>query len=274
MDLTPLAPILSVGSSILDAIQWLIDLPAAIFRAYSSLLEWAADSIGDLFDRYGYWVVFLGTLFENTLLLGLLIPGVIVILLAGIAAHDGAMNPLYAMALGFAGTVIGDTISYFMGRIGWARFGNGEQLRTFSARVREPLMRRGAFFVLVYHFAGYTRVVGPAGAGLLRMPYRRWAPADHFGAALWVATFVGVGYLLGMAGITLDSTDRYFRYVEWAILIVIAVWALVVFRSSQAMIMSRINEVLGEPERGDTASAPDRTDEGPQPEAVGTSLGE
>jgi membrane protein DedA with SNARE-associated domain len=273
MDLTPLAPIFSVGSSILDAIQWLIDLPAAIFRAYSSLLEWAADSISDLFERYGYWVVFLGTLFENTLLLGLLIPGVIVILLAGIAAHDGAMNPFYAMALGFAGTVLGDTISYWMGRVGWARFGGGEQLRTFSERVREPLMRRGVFFVLVYHFAGYTRVVGPAGAGLLRMPYRRWAPADHFGAALWVTTFVGVGYLLGMAGITLDSTDRYFRYVEWGILLVIAIWGLIVFRSSQAMIMSRINEVLGEQETDEQPAEKKGGDE-PQPEAVGSSLGE
>ncbi|HXH20690.1 MAG TPA: DedA family protein [Dehalococcoidia bacterium] len=267
MELTPLAPIISAGSAIQDAIQWLIDLPAAIFRAYSSLLEWAADSVRELFDDYGYWVVFLGTLFENTLLLGLLVPGVIIVLLAGITAQDGAMNPFYAAALGIAGTVIGDTISYLMGRLGWARFGNGDSLRTFSERVREPLLRRGVFFVLVYHFAGYTRVVGPAGAGLLRMPYRKWAPADHIGAVLWVSTFIGIGYLLGMAGIKLDSTDRYFRYVEWGILALIALWGILVFRTSHAAIMARIESVLGEDERdADT----DAGEGGPEPEVAVT----
>ena len=246
MDLTPLVPIASAASTASDAVQWLIELPVSIFRAYSSLLEWAADSIRDLFDSYGYWVVFLGTLFENTLLLGLIVPGVIVILLAGIAAQDGAMNPFYAVALGLLGTIIGDTISYFMGRLGWSRFARGESMRAFSEKVREPLMRRGAFFVMIYHFAGYTRVVGPAGAGLLRMPYRKWAPADHFGAALWVTTFIGIGYGLGAAGITLDSTDRYFRYVEWAILALVGLWGMIIFRAHQAAIMSHIDEVLGD----------------------------
>jgi membrane protein DedA with SNARE-associated domain len=136
-------------------------------------------------------------------------------------------------------------------------------------------MRRGAFFVMIYHFAGYTRVVGPAGAGLLRMPYRKWAPADHFGAALWVASFIGIGYGLGAAGITLDSTDRYFRYVEWAILALVGLWGMLVFRAHQAAIMARIDEVLGEHdepeserERGARRSGDD------EPEAVVTGASE
>jgi membrane protein DedA with SNARE-associated domain len=243
MDLSLYTPTLfSAGSALSDAANWLINLPGAIFGAYSSLLEWTADSIRDLFDKYGYLVVFLGTLFENTLLLGLIIPGVIVILLAGINSHDGGMNPAYAALLGILGAVLGDTISYLMGRFGWARLGQGEQLQAFSEKVREPLLRRGAFFVLVYHFAGYTRLFGPTAAGLLRMPYRRWAPIDHVGAAIWVTTFVAIGYGLGAAGITLDSTDKYFRYVEWGVLALVAAWMVFLFRSGQQTIFARIGE--------------------------------
>ena len=234
MDLTSFTPdLLSAGSALSDTVHWLVHLPGAIFTGYSSLLGWAADSIRELFDKYGYLVVFFGTLFENTLLLGLIVPGVIVILLAGLNAHDGAMNPFYAAGLGILGAVLGDTISYLMGRFGWARLGSGESMRAFSERVREPLLRRGAFFVLLYHFAGYTRLFGPTAAGLLRMPYRRWAPLDHLGAALWVSSFVALGYGLGAAGVTLDSTDKYFRYVEWGLLAVIAVWMLFAFRSGR-----------------------------------------
>ncbi len=272
MEPTLLLPALaSAGDTLSDAVRWLIELPVTIFRAYSSLLGWAADEIRDLFDAYGYWVVFFGTLFENTLLLGLIIPGVIVVLLAGISAQDGAMNPYYAIALGIIGTIIGDTLSYLMGRFGWTRIGKGEQARAFAEKVREPLLRRGIFFVLVYHFAGYTRIVGPAAAGLLGMPYRRWAPADHIGAALWVTSFFGLGYALGAAGVTLDSTDKYFRYVEWGLLIVVGFWGYVVFKSSQKAIMSRLHDVLHADEALDASATPDEDDDQAEPEAIGSS---
>src|SRR5688572_27025212 len=106
---------ISVLTSVLDVLQWLVNTPSEIFQAYSSLLRWAADSVHSLFEGYGYWVVFLGTLAENTLLLGLIIPGSIVVILAGIATEDGTMSFPVAAAIGWAGTVIGDTISYFMG---------------------------------------------------------------------------------------------------------------------------------------------------------------
>jgi membrane protein DedA with SNARE-associated domain len=234
------ALLLSLADSLVDLVRAIVELPVTIFQAYSSALRWAADSVHSLFDKYGYWVIFLGTLVENTLLLGLIVPGLIVVVLAGIAAQDGAMSFPLATALGILGTVIGDTISYFMGRFGWARFGHMGSLREFSERVREPILRKGAMFVLLYHFAGYTRVVGPAGAGLLRMPYRRWAPADYTGAALWVTTYMCIGYALGLAGLTLDSTDRWFRVLEWALLAVFMVWGYFMFQAGQRAFQQHI----------------------------------
>jgi membrane protein DedA with SNARE-associated domain len=175
-----------VLTSVIDVLEWVVSLPVEIFHGYSSLLRWAADSIQDLFEQYGYWVVFLGTLSENTLLVGLIVPGAVVVILAGLAAHDGTISVPLSIVLGIAGTIIGDTLSYFMGRYGWSRFGHMKMLSDLSDKVREPLMRRGAWFVLFYHFAGYTRVIGPTAAGLLRMPYRRWAMADYGGAVLWI----------------------------------------------------------------------------------------
>ncbi len=233
----------SLGSDLMSVLRWLLDLPAAIFHGYTWLLETAAGSIRDLFDSYGYWVIFLGTLFENTILLGLIIPGVVVVLLAGINAQNGLLSPELAIALGILGTIIGDTISYLMGRFGWTRVGQGGSFQAFTEKVREPILRRGALFVLVYHFAGYTRLVGPTAAGLLRMPYRRWAPADHIGAVIWVSTFIGVGYGLGAAGVSLDSTDRWFRYVEWGLLAFVAVWGIYLYRSGFKALRSHLRKL-------------------------------
>ena len=216
--------------SAMEILDWLLEVPATAFRGYSSLIRSGADAAQSLFESYGYWVIFLGTLFENTLLLGLIIPGAIVLVIAGLAAHDGTISIPLAIGIAVAGTVIGDTVSYCLGRFGWTRFGGAPMFRDFNAKVREPLLRRGTLFVLVYHFAGYTRVVGPTAAGFLKMPYVKWAPADHGGAFLWVCLYMAIGYALGMLGFSLDSTDSYFRFVEWALLALVLVWGYYLYR--------------------------------------------
>jgi membrane protein DedA with SNARE-associated domain len=238
--------LLSVLDSVVDVISWLVKLPVEIFHGYGSLLRWAADTVRSLFEDYGYWVVFFGTLSENTLLVGLIVPGALVVLLAGLAAHDGTISWHEAIPLGIAGTVIGDTISYFLGRYGWSRFGETKLIKDLYEKAREPLLRRGVWFVLLYHFAGYTRVIGPTAAGLLRMPFRRWALADYGGAVLWILAYFGIGYGLGLAGLTLDSTDEYFRYVEWALLIIIGTWAYFIIQRHQEAIMQRLRVTSGE----------------------------
>src|SRR5688572_622369 len=208
-------------ASVMDVLEWLVGIPQSILHSYQNLIRWAADSVHTLFKDYGYLAVFIGTLSENTLFVGLIVPGSLVIILAGISAHDGTFSAPLALVIGVAGTIIGDTISYCLGRFGWARF---SFLRKATENVREPILSRGAAFVLTYHFAGYTRVVGPAAAGLLGMPFRKWAPADYGGAVLWVSTYIGIGYGLGILGVTLDSTDEYFRYLEWLLLALVLVF--------------------------------------------------
>lgn len=234
--ITLLAPLATSATGVLewltDAIVWLVKQPLAIFRAYGSLLRWAAGSARSLFEDYGYWVVFIGMLSENTLFVGLIVPGVLVILLAGLSAHDGAISLPIALALGVLGTSLGDTVSYLMGRYGWRHLERFKSIRDLEEKAREPIRRRGATFVLFYHFFGYTRLVGPAAAGLLKMPYRRWAIADHGGALIWVSTYILIGYGLGMAGLRLDDSDEWIRYFEWGLLIVAAIWVFSFLRAT------------------------------------------
>jgi membrane-associated protein len=248
-----LSPVLDpAAAGLVDAAGWLLHLPVYAFQAYGSLLRAATHAVRDLFDSYGYWVVFLGTLFENTLFLGTIIPGVLILLLAGISAGNGDMSPFIAAGLAFAGCVIGDTVSYLMGRYGWSRVTAGGTVHQFMERVREPIMRRGPAFVMLYHFAGYTRLLGPAGAGMLRMPYRRWAPADHFGAFLWVGSHVAIGYGLGVAGVSFDTTDKYFKVIEWLLLAFVILWFVFLYRAGWQKLRDHMfmeeEEVEEEPE--------------------------
>ena len=111
---------------------------------------------------------------------------------------------------------------------GWSRFRHLSVFKDVDEKVRKPMLEKGALFVLLYHFAGYSRVVGPTAAGFLKMPYQKWALVDHIGAALWIAGYMGIGYGLGAAGFTLDSSEGYFRYFEWGLLVLVgfSMWSL------------------------------------------------
>ena len=49
--------------------------------------------------------------------------------------------------------------------------------------MRGTLVHENEWVVVAYHFAGYSRLIGPAAAGFMRMPFRRWIVLDYIGAA-------------------------------------------------------------------------------------------
>lgn len=206
------------------------------------LAEETAQLVEGLFESYGYWVVFFGTFLENTLFLGLLVPGVLVMLLAGLSVHEGMLSLPVVIVLGIGGTVSGDTVSYVIGHLGWHRALTrlaGDRFDRWSEGLRQPIMRWSVLFVLFYHFAGYSRVVGPAAAGILRMPARRWVPLDYAGASLWVTAYVMVGYVLGHLGLTLDSTQGNFRVFEWLLFAAFVTWIIILALSAPRLLRRR-----------------------------------
>lgn len=205
-----------------------------VLGSFSWLTEKALTIAKNLFQHYGYLTVFLAPLLENTIFLGAIIPGTIIMLLGGLSAHDGLVSIWLAIPLGILGAWIGDTISYGIGRFGWKRLGADSRLVKWAEEMRGPLLEHTSWLVVLYHFAGYSRLIGPAASGFLRVPFARWVLLDYFGSALWVVVFMTGGYLLGVAGLTLESTDKNVRIVEVLLfaLAIISV-SLILFRANK-----------------------------------------
>jgi undecaprenyl-diphosphatase len=192
-------------------------------RFFQRFSEWALDKVEQLFDDYGYYVVFFGVLIENSMFLGLLVPGAIILILAGLSAENGSINIWYVLVLAIVATMIGDTISYFIGRLGWTKLIERTGMGSAIEKVRAPMESHTTWIVLTYHLAGYSRVVGPLAAGLFRVPFRRWAPLDYAGGTIWVLIYTGAGYALGLAGVEFGDTKRLVRLLEYFFLVVFAV---------------------------------------------------
>ena len=190
----------------------------------------------ELFERWGYPTVFLAPLMENTLFIGAIIPGTLVMLLAGLAVSDGNISYWLAIPLATAGAMIGDTISYSMGRWGARRIGQESRFAKWADTMREPLMRHSLWLILTYHFAGYSRLIGPAAAGYLRMPMLRWMLFDYIGVFIWVLAFITGGWAIAeIFGLRLDeNSDRSVQIFEVILFAFFIIAVISVMRATSA----------------------------------------
>jgi membrane protein DedA with SNARE-associated domain len=191
------------------------------------LHEWIK-LLGEFYDQYGYLTVFLGTLGENTALLGLFLPGNSLALLGAVYARLGNLNLGWVIVLASLGTILGYHIDYLLGRFilvhaatGWSTSRLGQRLR-LAGRLRLARMlitKHGGKAILMSHLVGHLRSFVALSAGMTRMNYPRFLGFEMVAATLWNTAFCVLGYLL--AG-EVDRLQILIERIGWVLLAVLA----------------------------------------------------
>ena len=149
--------------------------------------------------RYGYVVVFGVLLLEN---LGLPLPGLLVLLVAGALVGAGKLGLPLIIVGGIAGALIGDLIWYFLGR--WrGRPVLGLLCRlslnpdTCVGNTERFFLRHGMPTLLIAKFLPGLNTIAPPLMGTLRARFPLFLAYDTGGALIFTVVSVGVGYFLG-----------------------------------------------------------------------------
>jgi membrane protein DedA with SNARE-associated domain len=170
-----------------------------------------------LFIAYGYWIVFTAILLDNA---GLPVPGELLLLAFGMVAKAGHLHPLIGLAVAVAAAVAGDSLGYWIGRLGGARV---------LARVGSgaPRFTPGDTSVVFGRFVVGARVLLAPLAGLGRMPFARFLAFDAVGCLVWAGAFILIGYASGVSLQTLQQALRVLSFaVQGAFVIVLGAWGL------------------------------------------------
>lgn len=159
------------------------------------------DKIGALIETNQVWagpIAFLLTLGESMVLLGLFIPATALMLLTGGLIGAGTLDPWRILAWGTAGAIVGDALSYALGRWvgpGALRRWPLKQQRSAVARARLFFHRYGFASVLIGRFLGPIRSTIPMVAGIMGMAHGRFQIANVASAMLWMPLMLAPGYL-------------------------------------------------------------------------------
>jgi membrane protein DedA with SNARE-associated domain len=182
--------------------------------------EWLVD----LFERYGYAVVFGGVCLENA---GVPVPGETALIAGAAFTHFGRLTLSRVIATAIAAAILGDNFGFLIGR----RIGRSFVAR-HGARVGltpERLAQFDWFFehygastVFIARFVTGLRVFGAVLAGTSGLRWPRFLFYNATGAVAWSVTFGIVGYALAYSWETLE------RWVKGSGVIALAIVVLVV----------------------------------------------
>lgn len=130
--------------------------------------------------------------------LGLPLPGTLLVLATGAFIRQGVLNGVTMTILGLIGVVLGDSLSYALGRFAhrWAlrRFGGTPAWQ----QAQSTFDRRGGLAIYLTRFF-LTPLATPTNliAGSSGYAFWRFLAFDSSGEATWLVLFGGMGYLAG-----------------------------------------------------------------------------
>ena len=156
----------------------------------------------DLITVHGPWLLFLLAILETSFVTGLVVPSGVATSLATAVALERGTSLLPVALAAAAGGAIGDSLGFWIGRAGRARWQDGTtgvalQVRQMRAQASRWFGGRPFISVTIARLISFVRTVMPMTAGMSDLGYRRYLGYDIPGVIVWVALYMTAGAAAG-----------------------------------------------------------------------------
>lgn len=152
--------------------------------------------------NYGYLLVFTISLLENSIFLGLLVPGDTIAILAGLYASQDVISLPLILAVMILGSVAGDNLGFLLGR-----HKGKEWILKFGPKLgykKDKIVSADRFWekhgekaIFIGDFVSYVRTFVPFFAGTSTISHRRFAIWDFFAVTAHALVLTLAGYFFG-----------------------------------------------------------------------------
>jgi len=174
---------------------------------------------------WALFIVFGIAFIESLAVIGLLMPGWLLLVGVGVLIGTGNINFYLASIFCFAGAVLGEYISFMVG----VRYQERVHHWTIFKRHPEWLQKTEHFFlrygiasIALGRFVGPVRAFVPLMAGMSAMPFFKFQITNWLSALIWAPAYLIPGVILG-ASVQIDPAVRWFILIN-LVVIVIAAW--------------------------------------------------
>jgi len=173
----------------------------------------------DMAQDYGYVAVGVAMILESTIGVGIVVPGLTILVGAGVLAGSGKLAVELLWPIAYVAVVIGDLAGYALGRFGTLR---STRIANASKRLNRMIrLDRVAWWWFFFHFPVVTRTVFPIAVGASRVRFITWLMVSCGAAALFVTTFLGLGVAVGRVAGDIGGAKRASEVIEIGFLVIL-----------------------------------------------------
>jgi membrane-associated protein len=177
------------------------------------------DWLRPAFTSVGYAIVPAAMFLESAAFLGVLIPGDVILAVAGVYASRGEMSVPIVIALGIVGALAGEMTGFLVGR----RYGRSAVDHLPFAdwfgrridRATDSIHANAGKTIVVGRFATGVAGIVPFAAGMADVPMKTFVLYSVPLVAAWATGVVLLGTLVGN---NIDLIDRILSSVGWAVI--------------------------------------------------------
>ena len=175
-----------------------------------------------------YGAIFIISLSESLALVGLLVPGTVIMFGIGAIVATGSLSLFPVLLMAMIGAVAGDGISYWLGHHYKERLVNIWPFSRYPGMLRKGesfFHRHGGKSILFGRFVGPVRPVIPVVAGMLGMPPVRFSVVNILSAIGWALVYILPGVFFG-ASLAVAGTVST-RLAVLVSMFVAGIWSLI-----------------------------------------------
>lgn len=198
-----------------------------VLTTQATIAQQILEFLKPFFKDWGYLIVFVLALLEHSFLVGLVMPGDVVLLLGSLYAGWGYLDIFGVMSLACLGSIIGDHIGYLLGlQVGRPildRFSSSNWVNSRVLRAEKYFDKYGGATVFIARFATVVGSVIPLLGGVSKLKYRVFAKYEIPGSFVWAFGYGFIGFIFGK---NMDTVLKIINYIGDTILIAMVVIAL------------------------------------------------
>ncbi len=175
-----------------------------------------------------YGMVFLVSLSESLALIGLLVPGTVIMFGIGAVVATGSLGLAPVLYLAIAGAVAGDGISYWLGHHYKERVADIWPFSRYPAMLKKGAAffhRHGGKSILFGRFVGPMRPVVPVVAGILGMRPMSFSVVNVLSATGWALVYILPGVFFGTSLAVAGAVST--RLAAVVFILVAAIWGFI-----------------------------------------------
>ncbi|MGD8263555.1 MAG: DedA family protein, partial [Desulfobacterales bacterium] len=143
-----------------------------------------------IIENYGYAAILIGTFLE----------GETILVLAGLAAHQGYLVLTWVILAAFLGSLCGDQLFFYLGRKhSQAVLSRRPTWKQKAEKIHKMMNRFQTPMILFFRFLYGLRTVAPFVIGMSSVSFKKFILLNAAGALVWAVAVASGGFLFGRA---------------------------------------------------------------------------